>query len=101
MAALPTHLREYRESDWNEWLRLTQALFPDHPAVELAPDMRAFRARVDTNVFVIERPDGSLAGYVQGGAGHTLTDARPARSGTSKNGTSIRTFGAAALDMRS
>jgi len=60
--------RAYRDSDWPEWLRMSVALFPPHPAEAHVPDMRAFRAREDAEVFVIERPDGTLGGYVEVGA---------------------------------
>jgi len=60
--------RAYRDSDWAEWLRMSVALFPPHPPEAYAPDMRVFRAREDAEVFVLERPEGSLAGYVEVGA---------------------------------
>lgn len=60
--------RPYRDTDWSEWLRMSVALFPPHPAEAHAGDMRAFRERADAEVFVIERADGSLAGFVEVGA---------------------------------
>lgn len=61
-------VRAYRDSDWTEWLRMSAALFPQHSAEALAPDMRVHRARSDAEVFVVERDDGSIAGFVEVGA---------------------------------
>ena len=60
-------VRPYRDSDWSEWLRMSLALFPGATPEEHETDMRAFRARADAEVFVVERPDGRLAGYVEAG----------------------------------
>lgn len=61
-------IRAYRDADWNDWLRMSRALFPEATAAEHAADMRSFREREDAEVFVAERADGSLAGYVEVGA---------------------------------
>ena len=61
-------IRPYTDADWPEWLRMSVALFYEHTAAELEPDMRAFRARSDANVFVAERDDGSVAGFVEVGS---------------------------------
>ena len=61
-------VRAYRDSDWTEWLRMSVALFPQYSAEALAPDMRVHRARSDAEVFVVERDDGSIAGFVEVGA---------------------------------
>jgi aminoglycoside 6'-N-acetyltransferase I len=47
---------------------MSVALFPQHSADALADGMREFRARPDGDVFVAERADGSLAGFVEVGA---------------------------------
>lgn len=60
-------IRPYRDTDWTEWLRLSVALFPEHTADDLAAGMRESRARADLEVFVAERPDRSLAGFVEVG----------------------------------
>jgi aminoglycoside 6'-N-acetyltransferase I len=60
-------VRAYRDSDWDAYMRMSVALFPEHSADELAPDMREFLKRRDGAVFVAERPDGSLAGFVEAG----------------------------------
>src|SRR5438105_1261406 len=59
--------RVYRDADWSDWLRLSRALFPEYSAEELAAGMREHRARSDAEVFVAERPDGSVAGFVEVG----------------------------------
>jgi aminoglycoside 6'-N-acetyltransferase I len=60
-------IRAYRDEDWSEWLRMSHALFPDEPVEELAQGMRMVRAQDDYEVFVIDRLNGSLAGYVEVG----------------------------------
>jgi aminoglycoside 6'-N-acetyltransferase I len=47
---------------------MSVALFPEHPAEELAAGMREHLARPDAAVFIAERPDGSTAGFVEVGA---------------------------------
>ena len=60
-------IRSYRDDDWTAWLRLSRALFPGHGDDELVPGMREFRARTDAQVFIAERIDGSVAGFVEVG----------------------------------
>src|SRR6266581_5843942 len=61
-------IRVYRDADWSDWLRLSLALFPEYSAEELAAGMREHRARSDAEVFVAERKDGSVAGFVEVGS---------------------------------
>jgi aminoglycoside 6'-N-acetyltransferase I len=61
-------VRAYQDSDFAEWLRMSRALSPGVSVEADEAEMRAFRARTDAEVFVLERPDGSLAGYVEVGA---------------------------------
>ncbi len=61
-------IRQINAQDWDEWLRMALALYPYHTARELEPDMCAFVARSDAAVFVAERLDGSLCGFVEVGA---------------------------------
>src|SRR6185437_14298174 len=61
-------VRPYQDSDWDEWLRMSGELFPNEPAGEIAAGMHAFRSRFDAAVFVAERPEGGLAGFVETGA---------------------------------
>jgi aminoglycoside 6'-N-acetyltransferase I len=58
-------IRAYRDGDWAEWLRMSVALFPEYTADGLAEGMREFRARRDAEVFLAEREDGSIAGFVE------------------------------------
>lgn len=60
-------IRAYRDDDWPEWQRMSVALFPEHSAEALAPDMRQWRTRADAEVFVAIRPDGTVAGFVEVG----------------------------------
>jgi aminoglycoside 6'-N-acetyltransferase I len=57
-------IREYTPADWSEWARMSQALFPAATEQDRA-EMRAFLARPDARVYVAERPDGSVAGFVE------------------------------------
>jgi aminoglycoside 6'-N-acetyltransferase I len=61
-------IRSYRDTDWSDWLRMTLALFPEYSAEDLTPGMRELRSRSDGDVFVAERDDGSIAGFVEVGA---------------------------------
>ncbi|HSQ32110.1 MAG TPA: GNAT family N-acetyltransferase [Gemmatimonadaceae bacterium] len=60
-------VRRYHDTDWPDWLRMSAALFPEHSPDDLAAGMRAHRARSDAEVFVAERADGSVAGFVEVG----------------------------------
>ena len=61
------NIRAYRDNDWSEWLRMSVALFPEYSAEELAAGMHDFRGRPDGEVFIAERDDGSVAGFVEAG----------------------------------
>jgi len=60
-------IREFRDSDWDEWRRMGQALLPDEDHEDDEVEMRALLARADAAVFLAERPDGSVCGYVEVG----------------------------------
>jgi aminoglycoside 6'-N-acetyltransferase I len=61
-------VREFQDSDWDEWRRMDKALFPDNEFEDdLEADMRALLARADAAVFIAERSDGSVCGYVEVG----------------------------------
>jgi aminoglycoside 6'-N-acetyltransferase I len=47
---------------------MSEALLPDEPPAEYEPEMRALLERDDAAVFVAERPDGSVCGYVEVGS---------------------------------
>ena len=61
--------RAFQDADWSEWLRMSQALFPNASAEDLALGMREFRqrSRRDAEVFVVDRGDGTLAGFLEVG----------------------------------
>lgn len=60
-------VRSYSSPDLDEWLRMSLALFPQTSANDHADDFQAFRARSDTAVFVLDRGNGKLAGFVEVG----------------------------------
>lgn len=61
-------VRAYGDDDWADWLRMSVGLFPEETPDDLAKGMREFRARSDAEVFVVERDDGSIAGFVEAGS---------------------------------
>ncbi len=67
-SGMAVQIRAYRDDDWPAWLRLSLALFHEHSADDLEPGMRDHRARSDAEVFLAEREDGSVAGFVEVGA---------------------------------
>ncbi|HJU88002.1 MAG TPA: GNAT family N-acetyltransferase [Gemmatimonadaceae bacterium] len=62
------HVRRYGDGDWAEWLRMSRELFPGDSIDADEWEMRQTLARSDAAVFVLERPNGGLAGYVEVGA---------------------------------
>ena len=64
-AALP--IRPVGDADWSEWRRMVASLFPGHAPDAYEDGMRRVRARHDAAVFVADRGDGRLAGYVEVG----------------------------------
>jgi aminoglycoside 6'-N-acetyltransferase I len=60
------NVRPYRESDWAEWVRMELALFPDAAADEESW-MRQLLTRADAAIFIAERDDGSVCGFVEAG----------------------------------
>jgi GNAT superfamily N-acetyltransferase len=52
--------------DWSEWLRMSRALFPALSDADKL-EMQATLARADVAVFVLERDEGSLGGFVEVG----------------------------------
>jgi aminoglycoside 6'-N-acetyltransferase I len=67
MGAQPVFVRLYRDADWPEWLRMSHLLFPDESEASLTSGMRETHARQDAAVFVLDRGDGRLAGFVEAG----------------------------------
>jgi aminoglycoside 6'-N-acetyltransferase I len=61
-------VRPYRGADLTEWLRLARSLFPNSTTDELSGDMQRYQSRQDYEIFVVERADGTLAGFVEVGS---------------------------------
>ena len=61
-------IRTYNDADWSDWLRMSAALFPEESAEALAKGMKEFGARPDAAVFLAERDDGSIAGFLEAGS---------------------------------
>ena len=61
-------VRRIREADHAEWMRMSLALFPHTGPEDHEADMRLLLTRTDAAVFVAERPDGSVCGYVEVGS---------------------------------
>ena len=61
------HVRPYADSDFNEWLRMSLALFPNTGPADHTSEFATFCARSDAAVFVLDRGNGKLAGFVEAG----------------------------------
>ena len=62
-------VRRFADTDWNEWFRMSRALFNGETSESDMDEMRATLARPDAAVFVVDREEhGSLGGYVEAGA---------------------------------
>ena len=59
-------VRALEGRDWDDWRRMSRALFPDLDAQDEA-EMRALPSRDDAAVFIAERDDGSACGFVEVG----------------------------------
>ncbi|MEZ0396330.1 MAG: aminoglycoside 6'-N-acetyltransferase [Anaerolineales bacterium] len=60
-------IRPIAPADFAEWLRMRQALWDDDPADELRAEMGAMLENPLTPVFVAERENGKLGGFLEGG----------------------------------
>ncbi|MGK2961114.1 MAG: N-acetyltransferase family protein [Gemmatimonadaceae bacterium] len=60
------NVRRYEEGDWSELMRMARELFPDI-AEEDVEDLLKTIGKEDAQVFVIDRGDGILGGYVEAG----------------------------------
>jgi aminoglycoside 6'-N-acetyltransferase I len=59
------NIRRARPADREEWLRMRSALWPDCGVDEHAREIDGFfDVAADSAVFVAERPDGGLAGFL-------------------------------------
>ena len=57
-------IRSSQASDWDELMRMARSLFPGLLEEDEA-DLRQTLTREDAHIFVIDRGDGTLAGYVE------------------------------------
>ena len=64
---LPIVIRLVQPKDWNEWLRLRLALWPEpqHRRAALAREMKEIAADAQQPVFVAERFEGGLCGLLE------------------------------------
>lgn len=60
-------IREYQDTDWDDWRRMDRAVDPDNDSDDVEAEIRAILARPEAAVFIAERPDGSVCGYVEVG----------------------------------
>ena len=60
-------IRHLKPADWQEWLRMRQTLWDDTPVQKHETEMQDILNNVDAPVFVAERPDGRLGGFLEGG----------------------------------
>lgn len=58
-------VRPLAPADEAEWLRLRLALWPDDPAADHLAQMAEVRASPQQAVFVVQRPDGRLGGFIE------------------------------------
>lgn len=66
-ASDPWPIRALRDSDTEECVRMSLALFPEATREDALSDIETVRSRPDAEVFVVERPTGMLAGFVEVG----------------------------------
>jgi len=62
---LPTLIRQATQIDQSEWLRMRRCLWPEVETPDLIREMERILADAMTPVFVLERPDGGLGGFLE------------------------------------
>lgn len=60
-------IRRARPEDKPEWARMRLLLWPDHTEAEMLTEMDEILSNQDQPVFVAERSDGGLGGFLEGG----------------------------------
>jgi aminoglycoside 6'-N-acetyltransferase I len=60
-------IRPLTPADRDEWLRMRLALWPDDTAEALAAEMEKLLTAEAVGLFVAERPNGGLGGFVEAG----------------------------------
>lgn len=63
----PNVIRQAVRSDQSEWFRMRHALWPEVPPDDLLQEMDRILPDTSTPVFVFERPDGGLGGFIEAG----------------------------------
>jgi aminoglycoside 6'-N-acetyltransferase I len=63
----PTLIRQANPADQSEWQRMRQLLWPEVGPEDLLLEMERILADPLTPVFVLERPDGGLGGFIEAG----------------------------------
>ena len=63
-----TVLRLATPADQSEWLRMRHDLWPDVETQDLLHEMERIMADPQTPVFVMERPNGKLGGFIETGS---------------------------------
>jgi aminoglycoside 6'-N-acetyltransferase I len=63
----PALIRQATQADQSEWSRMRHALWPEVESEDLLHEMERILADPLTPVFVIERPDGRLGGFLEAG----------------------------------
>jgi aminoglycoside 6'-N-acetyltransferase I len=58
-------IRPLRVGDKAEWLRMRQALWPEHTAKDLLAEMNEIMLDSQQPVFVLARPEGGLGGFIE------------------------------------
>ena len=58
-------IRPFRNGDIDECVRMSIALYPESAAEDHGADFEISRQRPDAEIFVIERANGSLGGFVE------------------------------------
>jgi len=60
-------IRPLERADWDEWLRMRLALWPEATASEHLAEMETIWGEAESPVWVAVRPNGKLGGFVEGG----------------------------------
>jgi molybdopterin synthase catalytic subunit len=58
-------IRPLQPHDRERWIELRHALWPDHPLAELRAEAAAYNTLLRETVFVADRGDGAIAGFVE------------------------------------
>lgn len=74
-------LRELYSIDYPEWLRMRHTLWPDCPEKRHLLEMQGFRRESgESTVFVVDRGDGTLGGFIEVSVRTTVDGAHSART---------------------